>query len=303
MSEMPETEARDARYAGIDTWRDEAILSALLEGQQRALNAVAQALPQISRAARGAAKALESGGRLVYLGAGSPALMALADALEIPQTFGLDRAQIRLVLADGSGISQQLNGQREDNAEAAIADINAITLHKRDCVIAISASGTTPYTLAGQRAARDAGALTIGLAGSRTSPLLMEADIGIELATGAEVISGSTRLSAGTAQKAALNLMSTLIAVRLGHVYDGLMVNVRADNAKLRARAQRIVASIAGVPAEAALAALTLSGGAVKEAVLIAMGCPPADAAGLVSAAKGHLRDAMRLWASAQDDL
>lgn len=293
MMDTPETEARDPRYGGLDTWRDEAILSALLEGQQRSLNAVAQALPELARAARAAAERLQRGGRLIYLGAGSAGLMALADALEIPQTFGLSAGQTRTVLADGPRIAESLNGEREDNDAAARADMAAIAVNAKDCVIAVSASGRTPYTVAGLRAAKAAGALTVGLAGLRGSPLFMEADIGVELHTGAEVISGSTRLSAGTAQKAALNLISTLMAVRLGHVYDGLMVNLRADNAKLRGRAARMVMLIAGVDEPRALAALETSGGKVKEAALIAAGCAPEDVEALLTASNGNLRQAL----------
>ncbi|MDB5542810.1 MAG: N-acetylmuramic acid 6-phosphate etherase [Devosia sp.] len=294
MTSAPATEAADARYQGFDTWRDDAILAALLEGQQRALNSVAAAIPALSQAARAAAERLAGGGRLIYIAAGSPALMSLADALEIPQTYGVAYDRIVLVLADGEGIAKRLNGMREDDAEGARADMAAVGVGPGDCVIATSASGSTPYTVAGMMAAREAGAVTIGIAGNAGAKLLEAADIGVLLDAGPEVISGSTRMGAGTAQKAALNMLSTLMGVHLGHVYDGLMVNVKADNEKLRGRAARIVTKITGVDTAAAVRALELSGGEVKPAVLIAAGVTtPAEAGLLLGQTKGNLRMAL----------
>ncbi|MBN9317733.1 MAG: N-acetylmuramic acid 6-phosphate etherase [Devosia sp.] len=294
MTSSPTTEAAEARYAGLDTWRDDAILLALLEGQQRALNSVAAAIPALSRAARAAADKLADGGRLIYVAAGSPALMSMADALEIPQTYGVAHDRIVLVLADGDGIVKRLNGQREDDVDAARADLAATRVGPGDCVIATSASGSTPYTVAGLVAARAAGAVTIGIAGNAGAQLLEAADIPVLLDAGPEVISGSTRMGAGTAQKAALNMLSTLMGVHLGHVYDGLMVNVVADNEKLRGRAARIVTKITGVQPAEARRALDLSDGEVKPAVLIAAGVEtPAKAGQLLGETKGNLRAAL----------
>ncbi|HHY49197.1 MAG TPA: N-acetylmuramic acid 6-phosphate etherase, partial [Alphaproteobacteria bacterium] len=243
---MPATEIAEDRYAGLDTWPDEAILMALFDGQRRALAAVEAAIPALSRAARAAAERLDAGGRLVYLAAGSPALISLGDALEIPQTYGVPRDRIVLIFAGGKAIFDTLTGVEEDNAAGARADVAAAGIGPADCVIAVSASGSTPYTVAGLEAARGAGAATVGIAGNRDAPLLQIAAIPVLLDAGPEVISGSTRMGAGTAQKAALNMISTLIGVHLGHVYDGLMVNVVADNEKLRRRATRIVMRITG---------------------------------------------------------
>jgi N-acetylmuramic acid 6-phosphate etherase len=241
---VPATEIADDRYDGLDTWRDDAILTALFEGQRRALASVEAAIPQLARAAQAAARKLEAGGRLVYLASGSPALISLGDALEIPQTYGVPRDRILLIFAGGPAILENLTGVDEDNGAAAIADVEAHGIGETDCVIATSASGSTPYTVAGLTAARAAGAATVGIAGNAGTPLLAAAEIGVLLDAGPEVISGSTRMGAGTAQKAALNMLSTLIGVHLGHVYDGLMVNVTADNDKLRRRAARIVMRI-----------------------------------------------------------
>ena len=294
------TETVDARYAGLDIWGDATILSALLEGQQRALQSVAPAIPALGTAARLAAESLAGGGRLIYLAAGSPALIALGDALEIPQTYGVPRDRILLLFAGGHAITHDLTGVDEDNAELAQRDVAAADVGPGDCLIAISASGSTPYTVAGLGAARGAGAATVGIAGNADAPLLAAAEVPVLLDAGAEVISGSTRMGAGTAQKAALNMLSTLVGVRLGHVHDGLMVNVRADNEKLRGRAARIVSTIAGVDIGAARRALETSDGEVKPAVLIAAGAEgPAEAEKLLGQTKGNLRAALGLLGAA----
>jgi N-acetylmuramic acid 6-phosphate etherase len=288
------TEVTETRYRGLDTWEDAAILTALLEGHQRALAAVAAAIPDLEKAASIAADRLRDGGRLIYIAAGSPALMSLADALEIPQTYGIPHERIILILADGDGIARRLNGSREDSAEGAISDVAAHHVTTRDCVIATSASGTTRYTVAGLIAARDAGAATIGIAGNAGSPLLDAADVAVLLATGPEVISGSTRMGAGTAQKAALNMLSTLMGLRLGHVHDGLMVNMKADNDKLRDRAARMIVQITGVDMARAKLSLDAAQGEVKPAVLIASGMDRlTEAQDLLYRVDGNLRQAL----------
>ena len=293
-STAPATEIADARYVGLDTWQDDAILAALLEGQKRALASVEAAIPDLARAARLATGKLAAGGRLVYLGAGSPALISLGDALEIPQTYGVPRNRIVLVFAGGQAITQDLKGADEDDADLARHDVAAAAIGPEDCVIAVSASGSTPYTVAGLKAARVAGAGCVGIAGNRGAPLFGAAEVAVLLDAGPEVISGSTRMGAGTAQKAALNMLSTLVGVHLGHVYDGLMVNVNADNEKLRGRAARIVMRIAGVEEGKALEALRLSEGAVKPAVLIAAGVESlVEAGALLGQTKGNLRTAL----------
>jgi len=298
-STTPATELAEARYAGLDTWPDETILAALLDGQKRALGSVGAAIPALAAAARLAAEKLAAGGRLAYLGAGSPALIALGDALEIPQTYGVPRDRIVLILAGGEAITRNLTGTDEDDAGLAEHDVAAAAIGPADCLVAVSASGSTPYTVAGLTAARAAGAATVGIAGNSGAPLLAAAEVAVLLDAGPEVISGSTRMGAGTAQKVALNMLSTLVGVRLGHVHDGLMVNVNADNAKLRGRATRIVMRIAGVEQSRAHAALSLSDGAVKPAVLIAAGATPAEAGTLLGRTKGNLRAALALLGTA----
>lgn len=290
------TEAIDGRYAGIDTWQNAEVLSALLDGQRRAVEAVEAAIPALARAAEVAAGRLRAGGRLIYLAAGSPALISLSDALELPGTYGVPRDRLLLIFAGGHAITNNLTGADEDSTDKAILEIARAKVGPSDCLIATSASGSTPYTVAGLKAARSAGAATIGIAGNAGARLLVEADVPVLLATGGEVISGSTRMGAGTAQKAALNMLSTLMCIRLGHVHDGLMVNVKADNEKLRQRAERIVVRITGVDAAEAGEALRQSDGEVKPAILIAAGVGNLAAAEkLLGQTEGNVRTALAI--------
>ena len=293
-SSLPATELADDRYAGLDTWSDAAILGALIDGQRRAVDAVTSALPAIAEAAVLASAALSAGGRLIYLASGSPALIALGDALELPQTFGIDRSQLLWLFSGGEQTTQNLNGTSEDDAGLGRLHIASAEVGPADCVVAISASGSTPYTVAGLGAARLAGATTVAIAGNAGAPIFAEADVAILLDVGAEVISGSTRMGAGTAQKATLNLFSTLVGVKLGHVHDNLMVNVTADNEKLRQRAMRMVCRITGATPELAQRALTVTNGLVKPAAVLAAGARDrADADAILDRHGGRLRPAL----------
>jgi N-acetylmuramic acid 6-phosphate etherase len=296
VSALVATEHADPRYAGLDGWDDAAILSALLDGQKRGLDAVTDAIPDIAKAAALGAEALQSGGRLIYVGAGSPGLIALTDALEIPQTYGIARDRIAIVMAGGLAMTQELLGGPEDDAGQGEADLAALGIGPKDCAICISASGTTRYTVAALRTAKNAGAKTVGIAGNGGAPLLLDADVAILLATGAEVISGSTRMAAGTAQKAALNMVSTLIGVRMGHVHDNFMVNVTADNDKLVLRATGIVARIAGVTPDDAARAMEKAHNEVKPAIVLAAGAKDlSEARNFLAQSGGVVRKALAL--------
>lgn len=294
MSALVATEHADPRFSGLDSWDDAAILSALLDGQKRGLDAVSAAIPDIAKAAELGVAALQAGGRLIYVGAGSPGLIALGDALEIPQTYGIARDRIEIVMAGGLAMTQELLGGPEDDADQGAADVGALGIGANDCAICISASGTTRYTVAALRTAKTAGAGTVGIAGNGGAPLLADADVAILLASGAEVISGSTRMAAGTAQKAALNMLSTLIGVRMGHVHDNFMVNVTADNDKLVLRATGIVARIAGVGPDMAAKAMQTAHNEVKPAILLAAGAKDlSEAQQLLAQSGGVVRKAL----------
>lgn len=280
--------------AGIDTCSGAEALSRLFAGQMRAAGSVEAAIPQIDAAVQLAVAALSRGGRLVYLAAGSPALIALTDSLEIPQTYGEPADRFIAVLAGQAELTTRFGGAVEDDAETAWRDIEATGIGPDDCIVAISASGSTPYVLAGLEAARTAGAACIAIASNEGAPILGAADVAIFLDTGPELVAGSTRMGAGTAQKIVLNMLSTAIAIRRGHVHDGHMVSLRADNAKLRDRAIRMIGDCAGVSHERAGAALADAGGQVKPAVLLAAGVPDlGEAQARLERAGGHLRGAL----------
>lgn len=292
---MTNTETIDPRYRGLDTWDDARILEAFIEGQARAVEAVRMALPVIAAAAGGIAARVEPSGRIVYAGAGSSGRQAALDGMELGATFSWPASRLAFVLAEGPALDPDVRGTSEDDSDAAVAEIARLKLGASDCLIAVAASGTTPFTLAAAKAARAAGALVVAIANNPDAPLLRLADHAILVETGPEVISGSTRMAAGTAQKAALGLLSSLAMTRLGHVHDGLMVSMRADCAKLEARAARIVAAVADRPAPEALQALQQSGGNIKRAVLLARGADADLAAQLLTRAGGNLRVALRL--------
>lgn len=287
------TEARHPHAEGIHARPAAEVLAALHEAQAAALGAIPAALPQIEAAAEAGARALAAGGRMAYAGAGSAGLMALADCLELAGTFGIAPARTPMLLAGGSAALLHMTGAVEDDPALARADFAAAGIAAGDVVIAVSASGRTPYTLEVATLARAAGACVVAIANVPGAPLLAAADIAVTLDTGPEMVAGSTRLGAGTAQKVALNLLSVLVGIRLGHVHDGYMVNVVADNSKLRARAAGIVAALAGCDPQAAEAALARSGGAVKPAVLIAAGATPQDAQDALKDSGGALGPAL----------
>jgi N-acetylmuramic acid 6-phosphate etherase len=246
------------------------LLEALIAGQRRAIECVAAEARALEAVAKRVAAAFRAGGRLVYLGAGSSGLLAMQDGLELPGTFGLADQRIRFVTPNGERFV--IDSSREDDEEAAVAAIDALALGPDDIVVAVSASGVTPFTVAGAQRAKETRASIAAIVCRSGSPLASLADIAAVFDTGAEAVEGSTRLSAGTAQKAALGVISTLAAAELGYVHDGLMINVRPENAKLKVRARRIVERLAGVGGEAAEAALIEAGGDVATAVAAAAG-------------------------------
>lgn len=289
-----QTEMVHARAKGFDTRPPQEALAILANAQAEAARVVQDAVPEIAAAAELAATCLKGGGRLIYAAAGSSGLMALADALELPGTYGIARDRIKVLLAGGIAGLTNMEGGPEDDAESARTEIAAAGVGPGDCVIALTASGYTPYPMAAVEAARAAGASAIGISNNQGAPIFAKVDVAICLPTPPEVIAGSTRMGAGTAQKIALNMLSTMMAIHLGHVHDGFMVNVIADNLKLRGRAQRIVMAVSSVDETAAAAALERAGGAVKVAILLAAGADGVEAAQRILAeSDGHLRPAL----------
>ena len=287
---MPGNERQSVK--GAESGR-EALLAALIAGQQRAAACVAAAGPALEAIAKRVAAALRGGGRLIYLGAGSSGLIAMQDGLELPGTFSLDAEKIGFVTPNGERFL--VDSAAEDDAEAAISAVDALFLQPRDIVLAVSASGATPFTLAGARRAKEARVCVAAIVCRVGSPLAGLADLAATFDIGAEAVEGSTRLAAGTAQKAALGVISTLAAAELGHVHDGLMINVRPENSKLRARARNIVERLGSVGGEAADAALHAAGGEVATAIVATAGALDAASARLVLAeCGGDLGEALR---------
>ncbi|MGH1482215.1 MAG: N-acetylmuramic acid 6-phosphate etherase [Geminicoccales bacterium] len=289
---MQATENLHETAMGLDTLPIDEIAARLHAAQADAIAAVAPAIPKLVEAARLMADTVRNGGQLIYAAAGSSGLMAMADALELPGTFGLSPSNMHLLMAGGLPGKMALPGDVED--DVADARKAAETIRAGDIVIAVSASGSTPFALEIVREAREKHASVIGIANNAEVPLFDYADVAICLPTPPELVAGSTRMGAGTAQKIALNIMSTLMGVLLGHVHDGMMVNLIADNDKLRKRAERIVSSIAHVSESTAREHLETAGGAVKQAVLLARGAAStAQADQLLASADGHLRPAL----------
>lgn len=286
------TEQSHPQARGLDLRPDEEVLAILLQSQLDAVQAVGSALPDLARGAAAMAQALRGGGDLVYAAAGSSGLQALADGLEIPPTFGIPGERIHILRAGGYDNMTVPKEGAEDDAEAAERDAGVIG--PGDCVTCLAASGNTIYPATILEIARSRGATTIGIANNPNTRLLAHADIPILLPTLPEVIAGSTRLGAGTAQKVALNLMSTLLGIRMGHVLDGLMVNVATSNTKLKGRAAGIVRQITGCDGATATDALERGAWNVKLAILIASGAQGAEhAREILDRAGGNLRAAL----------
>jgi len=290
---LPATEASSARFTEMDAWPSLDILDALLEGQMAAVAAVRPAQPALAAAAEAAAARLLDGGRLAYAGAGTSGRIAVQDGAELTPTFNWPRDRLSFLMAGGNAALTEAVENAEDREDLARHDVALAGLGAADVLLGIAASGATPYTLACLQAARSAGALTIAIANSPAAPLLATAHHPVLIETGAEPVAGSTRMKAGTAQKAALHLFSTLLMVRLGRVYRGQMVDMAARNSKLRARAVRMLQTLSSCTPEAAMAALSQADGTVKTAMLILRGLSRADAEALLARHRGQLRPAL----------
>lgn len=286
------TELADATFRGLDDWSAAAIMSAIIDSNRRAIEAVESALPALERAADGIERRLAAGGRLVYAGAGTSGRLGVMDAAELAPTFGFD--DVATVLAGGGEAQTQAQEGAEDDVDDAEAQVDALALGESDALIGVAASGRTPFTVAAVRHARRRGAFTVGVANNPDTPLLSVGDVGVLLETGPEVLAGSTRLAAGTAQKAALNALSTAVLVRLGGAYDNLMVGMRPLNAKLKKRAVEIVAKASGLGAAAAAATLDEAGDDIRTAIVMAVGdVPAARAAELLQRSGNRVRAAL----------
>jgi len=289
------TESLDPRYLDLDLWPTELAVEAMLEGQMAAIAAIRSQTQAIAGGADAAAQRLGEAGRLVFVGAGTSGRLAVQDGTELYPTFGWPMNRMVFLMAGGMGALTEAYENAEDDVEAGRAEIVAHGIGPADVVIGVAASGRTPYTLAAIEQARAAGALTIGIANNAGSALAEKAEHAIVAVTGSEIVAGSTRMKAGTAQKAVLNLLSTAIMIRRGLVYQGRMVAMRISNAKLLQRGRAMVQDVAGVDADVAARALDAAGGEIRLAVIVARGIPLDEGRALLEAHGGSLRQVLQV--------
>jgi N-acetylmuramic acid 6-phosphate etherase len=289
-----DTERASPRYSDIDVWEPLDIAEAMIEGQFTAVAAVRAARFALLDAALAAEERLRNGGgRLVYVGAGTSGRLAVQDGAELIPTFSWPQERLLLLMAGGrTALLQSVEGA-EDAVDQAVRLVRQHDIGFDDVVIAVAASGTTPFTLSCLQEAKRRGALTIGIANNRDTPILKEADQAVWLDTGAEPIAGSTRMKAGTAQRITLNVFSSLVMILLGRVFDGLMVDLQAVNHKLVQRSEGILMRLTGHSREEAREALHRAEGNVKLAVLLLHGCDLRDATNILDRAGGQLRAAL----------
>ena len=295
MSFLLRTEQPHPDHAGLDRYDTPALVAALLADQALAAAAVLAAAPQLAQAVDAAVPRLRAGGRIVYVGAGTSGRLGVLDSVELHPTFSWPRERSPALLAGGeSAMFVAVEGAEDDRAQGA-ADLRALAPTAHDVVLLLAASGGTPYALGAAEAARAAGALTVGIVNNPGAPLTAATDIGVVLDTGPEVISGSTRLKAGTAQKMALNTFSSSVMVRLNKVYGNLMVDMRATNAKLVRRALALTVRASGASEEQAREALAECGSSVKVAVvMLRAGIGAPEAARRLEAAEGSVHLALQ---------
>jgi len=284
------TEHISPRFVDLDSWSTSDMIGAMYDGQLFACAAVRPALPAINAAVEAAVLNLKRGGRLVYVGAGTSGRIAVQDGAELGPTYDWPTDRTVFLMAGGlQAVLESVEGAEDDEAKGAEAIANA-ELNENDVVIAVAASGTTPFTIGALRSAGARGALCIAVANNRGAPLFEPAHHRILIETGTEVLAGSTRMQAGTAQKIVLNLFSTAVMVKLGRVYRGLMVSMRASNAKLIRRAEVIVSQIVGCAENHAAKFVERADGDVKIAVLLGLGWKQTEAAEALLKHEGNLR-------------
>lgn len=288
------TEQQNPRTVNLDQMTPLQIVQTMNEEDASVARAVAQALPQIAAAVEAITARMRRGGRLLYIGAGTSGRLGVLDAVECVPTFGVPPELVVGIIAGGDRAFMRAVEGAEDDADGGRRDLAAHNAGALDSVVGIAASGSTPYVLGALEYAKALGALTVGVACNTEAPITLRAEIGIEVAAGPEVLTGSTRLKAGTAQKMVLNMLSTGAMVLGGKAYGNLMVDVKVTNAKLAARARRIVAQVGQVDEDTAAALLAQTGQAVKPAIVMARrGVDAAEAARLLAAAGGFLRRAL----------
>lgn len=292
--ELTQTEERNPHTRDIDILPTLDMLRLMNAEDQKVALAVREELPNIAAAVDAITIRMQRGGRLVYIGAGTSGRLGMLDASECPPTFGISPELVVGLIAGGSAALTEAVEGAEDDLEGGAAKVAELGVNESDCVIGIAASGGTPYAIGGLQEAKKRGALAISLACNRPSPLEEIAQIGIAPVVGPEVLAGSTRLKAGTAQKMVLNMISTAVMIRLGKTYSNLMVDVQPTNLKLRQRARRIVAEATGLNSRQASEVLSICDGEVKTAIVVVLaGISPELARARLHERGGYVRNAI----------
>lgn len=288
------TETRNPKTLELDSMSTQDILKVMNEEDQQVALAVREQLPQIEKAIDKIATSLRKGGRLIYAGAGTSGRIGLLDAVECPPTFGTDPEQVVGLIAGGEKAFIKAVEGAEDSRELGVNDLKAINLTSDDTVVGIAASGRTPYVIAALEYANEIGASTVAVACNQNSAVGKAAQIAIEVVPGPEVLTGSTRLKSGTAQKLVANMLSTVSMIKVGKVYKNLMVDVQQTNEKLIVRAQNIVMEATGCDRETAKAHLEIAEGHAKLAItMILLNCDKTEALDRLAKAEGHVRKAI----------
>jgi N-acetylmuramic acid 6-phosphate etherase len=288
------TERRNPRSVDIDLFPTERVLKLINAEDALIASAVAAVIPEIAKLVDVAVLSIRSGGHVIYVGAGTSGRIAITDAAEIPPTFSAPAEWVQAVIAGGTkSFAKAMEGAEDDREKAAI-DLKSKKLTEKDLVIGIAAAGTTPYTLAALEVAKSKGAKTAAIVCSENSPMSKIADITVHLAVGAEIITGSTRMKAGTAQKMVLNMISTATMIRLGMTYSNWMINVSMTNEKLRERGKHMLQEILGVKPIDAEKLVHASGSNLKIAVIMGVtGCDRKEAEKQLAAENGNLRSVL----------
>ncbi|WP_373989682.1 N-acetylmuramic acid 6-phosphate etherase [Duganella sp. BuS-21] len=292
---MLKTETPSTQHTELDLYPVEDLVAALVDDQAQAVQAVKAASASISAAVQAMAPRIAAGGRLIYVGAGTSGRLGILDSVELYPTFSWPHQRAVALLAGGLGAMFEAVEGAEDDRNKGAADLRLLYPTYNDVVLLVAASGTTPYVLGAMQAARTVGSLTVSIANNAATPLLAGADIGICLDTGPEVISGSTRLKAGTAQKIVLNTLSSAVMVRLNKVYGNLMVDLQATNVKLTERTIRLTMHATGADAGTARVALEQCQYQVKVAIVMLLKQQTVEnAQALLERTHGNVRDALK---------
>ena len=285
------TETRNESTRKLDTMNPMEIAALMNREDENVVAGIREVLPEVAKAITWVREAFEAGGRLIYMGAGTSGRLGVLDSVECPPTFGVSPEMVVGLIAGGEGAFMKAVEGAEDSESLGVEELKGIGLNGRDIVVGIAASGRTPYVIGGLEYARSLGCKTIAVACNKGSLVGAAADLAVEPVTGPEVLTGSTRLKAGTAQKMVLNMISTGAMVGIGKVYENLMVDVMPTNEKLRVRANSIVTEATGCSPERAGQQLEAAGGSVKTAIVMELlGCSAAEAEEKLKGSHGHIR-------------